>query len=79
MELCNHEFSCYPAFEHNFEPVYIYKRNSDRGNFTYYYVYSKPQSELNDSWFFYGTRDMVSGWLFGCVQTANRFVTRKGN
>lgn len=79
MKLCNEAFSCYPAFQHNFEDVYIYKAKGRSGGFAQYYVYTKPQSELNDTWIFYGSFDMVQGWLFGCVQTANRFVTRKGN
>lgn len=79
METCNHEFNCYPAFQYNFEDVYIYKAKNPHTKETYYYVYNRPQSELNDTWFYYGNRDMVNGWLYGCVQTANRFVTRKGN
>ena len=74
MKLCNEEFSNYAPFHANFEDVYIYKAN---GN--HYFVCTTPQNdvELQNEWIFYGTKETINGWLYGCVQANHKFVTAR--
>ena len=74
MKLCNKEFDNHPAFHANFEDVYIYKANGNN-----YFVCRTPQNdvELQREWIFYGTKETVNGWLYGCVQARHKFVTAR--
>lgn len=56
------------AFEHNFGKVRIVKENYGRG----FYVFSPADSE-NYVQYCYNA-DYLNGWLYGCVQAANKMV-----
>lgn len=74
LKCCSGGFRNYAAFEHNFEPVYIYKvgRNT-------YFIFTEEQKErqLNADWIFSGTKEEVNGWLYGAVQAIYQ-LKRKG-
>ena len=75
MKLCNEEFSNYPPFHANFEDVYIYKMLPD-----HYIVCTTPQEYqlvAKENYIFYGTKETVNGWLYGCVQANHKFVTAR--
>ena len=72
---CNEEFINYPAFHNNFHDVYIYQMLNDD-----YIVCPTPQKnylEANENYIFYGTKETVNGWLYGCVQANHKFVTAR--
>jgi hypothetical protein len=71
MKLYNEEFSNYPAFHANFEDVYIYKHGG------FYFVFRESQEQYTNDYIMYGTKEEINGWLYGCVQANNKFVTAR--
>lgn len=71
MKLQNDHFTNYSAFHANFEDVYIYKYGR------MYYIFKEPQNEINLDYFMFGTKDIIEGWLYGCVQAHHKFVTAR--
>lgn len=71
MKLQNDQFTNYRAFHANFEDVYIYKYKR------MYYIFKEPQKEITLDYFMFGTKDVIEGWLYGCVQTRCHFVTAR--
>lgn len=71
MKLQNENFANYSAFHANFEDVYVYKYGR------MYYVYKEPQTEITLEYFMFGEKGVIEGWLYGCVQTRNKFVTAR--
>ena len=67
----NHQFTNYPAFHANFEDVYIYKFEK------LYYVFRESHEKFEHDYIMFGTKDNINGWLYGCVQAKNKFVTAR--
>lgn len=67
----NHQFTNYQAFHANFEDVYIYKVGK------LYYVFRESHENFENNYIMFGTKDVIEGWLYGCVQANHKFVTAR--
>ena len=71
MKLQNDQFTNYHAFHANFEDVYIYKFGK------LYYVFREEHETFENAYIMFGTKDVINGWLYGCVQAQHKYVTAR--
>lgn len=65
------DFKNYKAFEANFKPIKIMKRDN------HFFVYTEESKDDNDYKYYTDSKDHIEGWLYGAVQAANGVIKVK--